>query len=354
MEKILITHKDIAEPTRGGVCELYKGLILGLADRGLQVAYTSTKDSWIHDNRIKRILLPRGTDPDMHARNVRQIVEQEQPDIVECSNWRFELVDYAENRSDDNKTKVVVRTDPSARTLFPGIDDSYHEGEQKIFKFADHIVAVSRFTARDIESRYGVEVDEVIYNGVDHGKIDLMLSNTASIPKNEDKKIFWVGRPNNMKGFDILKRVVAVADENWQFMLNCGRSPDDRLIESLQIAHLNTSVVRDLPKDQQLRFMQGSSYFLSTSRDEGFGIAVLESLACGTPVVAYDRCEVLHELYKDSSAMQFFGDNDIETKPLFNKETTSIGRQKARRLSEQYTVDRLVEETIEFYRSITN
>lgn len=352
--KILISHKDIAEPTRGGVCELYKNLILGLTQQNFEVVYISTKNSWINNKSIRGIFLPRGNNPETHSKLVTKVIEQEKPDIAECSNWRFELLDFLRNRKSDCKTKVITRTDPPAITLFPGIEDSYREGEHELLRRSDFVIAVSKFTANEIKKHYSIRVNEVVYNGVDRYKIDELLQKKVKTLSSLDfkKQIFWVGRPNYMKGIDILKKVIMSTDRTWRFVLNHGQSLDNRILYQLRNKYNNITLIKDISKEIQLHMMRKSRYFLSTSRIEGFGIAALESLACGTPVVAYDQCEVLRELYPKTPAVRFFDDDDIKQQNLFVQLKTQKLSKEARAISNRYTAEQMVAKTIECYQKL--
>jgi glycosyltransferase involved in cell wall biosynthesis len=50
----------------------------------------------------------------------------------------------------------------------------------------------------------------------------------------------------------------------------------------------NIVIAGHVPSKQLILYLKSSKLFISPSREEGWGIALCEAMACGTPVVAYD------------------------------------------------------------------
>ena len=105
------------------------------------------------------------------------------------------------------------------------------------------------------------------------------------------KRVIAVGRYFDEKGYDmLLKAWFFVAKENKEWTLDIfgdgNKAHYERIANSLgldmQRCHLNDSVV-----DVQKEYL-GSSLFVCSSRFEGFGMGIIEAMACGLPVVAFD------------------------------------------------------------------
>jgi glycosyltransferase involved in cell wall biosynthesis len=173
---------------------------------------------------------------------------------------------------------------------------------RKIFKLAVEkstlIVAISNNTKNDLIDLMGVSPEKirVIYNGVSPRfkpvQDQLLLEKVARIYKLPERFLLFVGlfspRKNigcTLKAFKILKEVyrvphqlVLVGENGWGFR------EDLRLIKlfGLEKDVVFTGYVadEDLPAVYSL-----ADVFVLPSIYEGFGMPVVEAMACGTPVV---------------------------------------------------------------------
>ena len=105
------------------------------------------------------------------------------------------------------------------------------------------------------------------------------------------KRVIAVGRYVYQKGFDLLLQSWAKIEKehpDWQLVVyGMGeRGPYERIIDDLKIdrsrCHLYGST-SDIKKEYL-----DSSLFVFSSRFEGFGMVLIEAMACGLPVVSFD------------------------------------------------------------------
>ena len=107
----------------------------------------------------------------------------------------------------------------------------------------------------------------------------------------KSKKVIAAGRHTYEKGFDrmllIWKKVVA-KHPDWQLEIY-GKSSESNdlkvLAEKLNIS--NTVVFQELVQAIDKKYVE-ASFYLTTSRFEGFGMVLIEAMASGLPCVAYD------------------------------------------------------------------
>ena len=106
-----------------------------------------------------------------------------------------------------------------------------------------------------------------------------------------NKRVIAVGRYVYQKGFDLLLQAWAKIEKqhpDWELAIyGMGdRTPYEQVVEELQIernrCHLNG------PTDDIKQEYLNSSLFVFSSRFEGFGMVLIEAMACGLPVISFD------------------------------------------------------------------
>ncbi|HHV79231.1 MAG TPA: glycosyltransferase [Firmicutes bacterium] len=149
---------------------------------------------------------------------------------------------------------------------------------------SDGVIAVSEYVASLLKQQgYPEDRIEVIYNGVDPSEFKL-ASRTSQPPK-----IGNVGRLTPEKGQEYLVRAAAVVVKQYpqcKFFI-AGAGPEEtrlrRLISQLELEDSVelTGYVSDISS-----FLQGLNIFAFPSIEEGLGIALIEAMVSGLPVVA--------------------------------------------------------------------
>lgn len=107
------------------------------------------------------------------------------------------------------------------------------------------------------------------------------------------KRVITIGRYSYEKGYDILLRIWSVVEKkstDWQLDVFAMGDPTPyvKMMDDLSIdkkrCHLHSSVV-----DVEEEYLK-SSILVQPSRTEGFGLVIVEAMACGLPVISFD-CE---------------------------------------------------------------
>lgn len=107
----------------------------------------------------------------------------------------------------------------------------------------------------------------------------------------QEKRVIAVGRYVYQKGFDLLLKVWSMIEKrypDWELVIfgSGNREPYECLKNELKIdgsrCHLNG------PSSNIQQEYMNSSIFAFASRFEGFGMVLIEAMACGLPVISFD------------------------------------------------------------------
>lgn len=159
---------------------------------------------------------------------------------------------------------------------------------------ADRIIAISECTARDIVNYYGVSREriDVIYQGC-HEQFhtrpsDEVIASTKVKYGLKRPYIISVGTIEPRKNQMMAVRGLAGLSDEVDLVLVGRRTPYVKLIDRIAGQYSLTSRVKILDRADfaDLPALYAGAYMSSyTSRYEGFGIPVIESLSVGTPVI---------------------------------------------------------------------
>ena len=148
---------------------------------------------------------------------------------------------------------------------------------------ADHIATVSQTTKERIVSDYhcAKEKISIVPNGIDA---------TVFIPKDlsiTDFDVIAVGSfIHPRKGFPYLLEAYRALSSRGCRIADVGRRSDAQRSALMQIPHVE--LFGTVPHDELVSLIQRSATLISTSLYEGFGLSLIEALACGRPAFAFD------------------------------------------------------------------
>jgi glycosyltransferase involved in cell wall biosynthesis len=160
----------------------------------------------------------------------------------------------------------------------------------KFLKRADHILPVSEAVKKDVMKHYDIDENKIttVYNA--------LPSSFESIKNNHEKKENYFIVPgsinprkntlNILKAFELFCKTVS-NDYQLKVVGKFMGKPDDELMESWNRLESNGKLLhlRNLSDEEMIIEIQRSKALLYISLFEGFGIPILEGMACGTPVI---------------------------------------------------------------------
>ncbi|MEW6094914.1 MAG: glycosyltransferase family 1 protein [bacterium] len=181
-------------------------------------------------------------------------------------------------------------------------------------KRADLIISVSEFTKNEIIKEWNIPKEriKVIYNGV--GEEFYPIEDKTIIEKVKhkygikDKYILYVGNIEPKKNllrlieaFSLLKNskddynLVIAGNKDWFF---------DKVFQKVNELNLQEDVIFTgyVPNEELPALYSGAEIFVFPSLYEGFGMPVIEAMACGTPVIT-SNITSLPEVVKDAGIL---------------------------------------------------
>lgn len=226
--------------------------------------------------------------------------------------------------------------------------------ERLVARLTPDIIPVSGITAKRL-AHLGVR-DEVriIPNGID----PVHMRSVRPSPESSD--IIFVGRLIKEKHVDVLVRAFAqlLSESPALTLLILGDGPEQGTIRSL-ITELG---IRDRvllkpfldSHDEVVSLMKSSHVCVIPSTREGFGIAALEALACGLPVVTVDHPEnAISELINGETGFR----SSLSVDDLADKIRDALSRYPAMKpacmaTAEAYNWDGIVDRVEDYFISV--
>lgn len=233
---------------------------------------------------------------------------------------------------------------------------------------ADHIVTVSEYSKREIVRRLGVSATKVtvIYNGVsndfhpanrDQSRAAARAVMGVSVPY-----FLYVGSLKIYKNVSALVRAFALLRNRRHLghrLVIVGNDPKGRRVLSSECAKLGiesfVSFIECAPPDLLAKLYSAADFLVMPSRIEGFGLPVLEAMACGTPVISSNAASLPEVggnavLYFDPSRYEDLADQMENL--LDSAELRQALIDKGLRRAKQFTWDQSTTKHLELYRTI--
>ena len=152
--------------------------------------------------------------------------------------------------------------------------------QEKAVKKLDAFVVLTQY---DAESWKKIKVANIIPNS-----LPFYTAESSSLDK---KQIITVGRLSEQKGFELLVSAwsyIAKKHPNWEIHLYGEGELENELKKSITQNGIEDSFIIHKPvKNIKEKYLESSIYVMS-SRFEGFGMVLIEAMACGVPCISFD------------------------------------------------------------------
>jgi glycosyltransferase involved in cell wall biosynthesis len=231
---------------------------------------------------------------------------------------------------------------------------------------AQHVIAVSDNTAKDIRKILSVPEERitVVHNGAaecfqptqGHGDLDILRSKFGVYPPYVVAASARNWRTKNLEGaLRALEKARAQTGINFQTAVYGPQEAIDALDERDRWHGLNLRLLGYVDATELAMLFRHAHAFIMPSLYEGFGLPILEAMACGCPVVT-SHGGSLAEIA--SSGAQVFSPNDIEgmaeavSRLLCSPEERQRWRVSALSRAADFSWERAALQTISVYHRI--
>lgn len=150
--------------------------------------------------------------------------------------------------------------------------------ERRVIQQATQVTAVSKFVS-DVakQTLYDAPI-QVIYNGIDTQKF---TPNPNIYKPNKPFRLLYVGGWKKLKGIDLLPIIMKELGDDFALYYTGGTAAKKDKANMPPNMH----DIGKLNQQQVIEQMQKADAFLFPSMSEGFGLVLIEAMACGIPVI---------------------------------------------------------------------
>jgi glycosyltransferase involved in cell wall biosynthesis len=228
------------------------------------------------------------------------------------------------------------------------------------------VIAVSEAVGESLRQNGVIESSKitVVHNGIDVDR----FTQAAASSRNSDKPVVigTVGHLAPIKGHDVFVRAAALISKSRkgvQFVVvGEDKSPEmenRKALESL-VAELGLNEIVTLPgwSDEMPATLSSLTLFVSAARSEPFGLAIVEAMAAGLPIVA-TASEGALEIIENGVSGKLVPVDDPEAlaqaiNELLNDplECSRLARNAQRAARERFSPMRMAHDTAHIYREV--
>ncbi|MBI1975731.1 MAG: glycosyltransferase family 4 protein [Candidatus Vogelbacteria bacterium] len=304
-------------------------------------------------------------------------------DIIHAHDWLSFGAGMAAREATGKPLVVHVHATEFDRTGGAGVNQTVYDIEREGMERADRIIAVSNYTKDTIVRRYGIPPEKiaVVHNGVTveeskppprqkrrSARLDAVETSAKSEPLPLDlsalkrsgaKLVLFLGRITLQKGPDYFLKAaqgVLAIEPNVYFILAGSGDMERQMILQAARAGISDRVIFAgfVRGNERTALYRAADLYIMPSVSEPFGIAPLEAMAEGTPVLISKQSGV-SEAVRHALKVDFWDTDEMVNKiigVLRSPALTATLRVRGKNEARKNTWERAAEKVYSVYRSI--
>lgn len=222
--------------------------------------------------------------------------------------------------------------------------------QEKAVRELDAFVVLTQY---DAESWKQIKTAEIIPNS-----LPFYTEESSSLDK---KQIITVGRLSKQKGFDLLISAwshITKRHSDWKIHLYGEGELENELRRSIAKNGIEDSFFIHKPvKDIKEKYLESSIYVMS-SRFEGFGMVLIEAMACGVPCISFDCPHGPSYIIKDGEDGILVKNGDVEkladaiSSLIMDKERRMAMGKAAKRNIARYSQENIMQQWENLFKKL--
>ncbi len=247
---------------------------------------------------------------------------------------------------------------------------SLRQGIKRALKMADQIIAISQFTKEELMRIYNIPESKiaVVYLGCHHDRFQPAVPQSIKAALKHyrlDRPYFiYLGRLTAKKNITGLIRAYNLFRQNFakpHYLLLVGaKGPEDKEIDEVISRLTYGREIRQLgwvPQETLPVLISGAVALVSASIYEGFGLPVIETMACGVPVIvstsgSFPEIVQSAGLLRDAHDVKGFaqGMQQLSEDQSLRQNLINQGLKRAK----DFSWDKCAVETLRVFKNLTN
>lgn len=227
---------------------------------------------------------------------------------------------------------------------------------EQTVNYCDGSIFVSTDLLKEGKKHYTLKSKKIIPNGV-----DLQIFNYRPITK---KNVLFIGRFSKDKGIDLLPKLIhsIMSVKNATFTAVCPYGTVDgelkeirESIQKMQERYGERLNIIDKPQDQEIlkELYRNCQVYIQPSKYESFGLCILEAMATGRPVAAFNVGGIPEVIGDSGFALANRQRFIYKVKELLeNKEECVKMGKRANKRAKNFDWDIIAQKTIRYYGDV--